>query len=76
VEGNPVLEMAEHFIFTKYNSMIIERSSKFGGNLELKQAELLDLYGKGELHPLDLKNAVSKYLIQIFEPVRDYLNNH
>jgi len=76
VEGNPVLEMAEHFIFTKYNSMIIERNPKFGGNLELKLEQLLDLYGKGELHPLDLKNAVSKYLIKIFEPVRDYLNIH
>jgi tyrosyl-tRNA synthetase len=74
VEGNPVLEMVEHFIFTKYDSIIIERNSKFGGNLELKQEQLLDMYSKGELHPLDLKNAVSKYLIKIFEPVRDYLN--
>ena len=54
--------------------MIIERNSKFGGNLELKQEELLDLYGKEELHPLRSKNAVSKYLIKIFKPVRDYLN--
>ncbi len=74
VDGNPVLEMAEHFIFPKYSSMIIERSSKFGGDLELKQEQILDLYGKGELHPLDLKNAVSKYLIKIFEPIREYLN--
>ena len=74
VEGNPVLEMAEHFIFTRYDSIIIERSSKFGGDLELEQEQLLDLYGKNDLHPLDLKNAVSKYLIKIFEPVREYLN--
>ncbi len=76
VEGNPVLEMAEHFIFTKFNTMIIERNPKFGGNLDLKLEQLLDSYGNGELHPLDLKNAVSKYLIKIFEPVRDYLNTH
>ena len=74
VDGNPVLEIAEHFIFPKYSSMIIERSSKFGGDLELKQEQILDLYGKGNLHPLDLKNSVSKYLIKIFEPVREYLN--
>ncbi len=73
IDGNPVLEMADHFIFTGYSSILIERSSKFGGNLELSQEELRDLYGKGELHPLDLKNAVSKCLIKIFEPVREYL---
>lgn len=73
VEGNPVLEMAKHFIFNEHDSIIIKRNPKFGGDLELKYDELLDLYGKRELHPLDLKNTVSEYLIKIFEPVREYL---
>lgn len=76
VEGNPVLEMAEHFIFTENKTMIIERPEKFGGNLELSQQQLLDMYAKGELHPMDLKGAVSKYLTEIFEPVREYLQSH
>lgn len=74
-EGNPILEIAEHFIFTKDDTLIIERPPKFGGNLELSQEELLDNYQKGELHPLDLKNAVAKSVIEIFKPVREYLKS-
>ena len=73
VEGNPVIEIAEHFIFTEDELLTIERPPKFGGNLELSYADLLDVYGKEELHPLDLKNAVIKRLTEILEPVRDYL---
>jgi len=73
LEGNPILEIAEHFIFTTNNTLIIERPPKFGGNLELDQGQLLESYQNGELHPLDLKNAVSKMLIEIFKPVREYL---
>lgn len=75
IEGNPILEIAEHFIFTKNDTLIIERPPKFGGNLELSQEELLDSYQKGELHPLDLKNAVTKSVIEIFKPVREYLKS-
>jgi len=73
VEGNPVIEIAEHFIFTEDELLTIERPPKFGGNLELSYADLLDVYGKEELHPLDLKNAVIKRLTENLEPVRDYL---
>jgi tyrosyl-tRNA synthetase len=75
VEDNPILEIAEHFIFTESSTILIERPSKFGGNLELNQEQLFELYGKGELHPLDLKNAVSNHLIKILEPVREYLKS-
>ena len=75
IEGNPILEIAEHFIFPEKDVLIIERPPKFGGNLELNQAQLLDIYQKGELHPLDLKNAVAKALIKILKPVREYLDN-
>lgn len=73
VEGNPVIEIAEHFIFTEDEVLVIERPPKFGGNLELNYNDLLDVYSKEELHPLDLKNAVVKRLTEILEPVREYL---
>ena len=73
VEDNPILEIAEHFIFKESNTLLIERPSKFGGNLELTQEQLLDIYSNGELHPLDLKNAVGDALIKILQPARDYL---
>lgn len=75
VEGNPILEIAQHFIFSANETMVIERPARFGGNLELTQEELLLLYGQGNLHPMDLKDTVSNYLIQILEPVREYLKS-
>jgi tyrosyl-tRNA synthetase len=76
VEGNPVMEIADHFIFKENKTILIERFPKFGGNLELSQEELQKIYKKGELHPLDLKNAVARNLIEILEPVREYLNGY
>ncbi|HMK53423.1 MAG TPA: tyrosine--tRNA ligase [Methanobacteriaceae archaeon] len=75
LEGNPVLEMAEHFIFTERETILISRPEKFGGDLNLNQEELLQIYGSGDLHPLDLKNAVAEHLVEILEPVRNYLNS-
>lgn len=72
VEGNPIIEIAEHFIYSDYETLLIERPEKFGGNLELTYPQLIKLYSEGDLHPLDLKNAVSKCLIQILEPIREY----
>jgi tyrosyl-tRNA synthetase len=73
VEGNPVIEIAEHFIFTVDKKILIERPQKFGGNLELNYNDLLEVYSNNELHPLDLKNSVIKRLIEILEPIREYL---
>jgi len=75
VEGNPIIEIAKHFIYDEYDTMLIERPPKFGGNLELTYGELLESYIHGELHPLDLKNAVTRDIIKILKPVREYLEN-
>ena len=74
VEGNPIIEIAKHFIYDSKDTMLIERPPKFGGNLELSYNELLEAYKDGKLHPLDLKNAVAKSLIETLEPVRNYFN--
>lgn len=73
VEGNPILEIAHHFIFSERDTILIQRPEKFGGNLELTQEQLIQKYVKGDLHPLDLKNGVADCLVDILEPVRDYL---
>ncbi len=73
IEGNPIIEIAEHFIYPFNEIMIINRPEKFGSDLKLNETELKELYSNGELHPMDLKNAVTKYLIEFFEPVREYM---
>ena len=76
VEDNPVIEMAHYYIFDEHEKMLIERPEKFGGNLELTEEELIDIYSKEELHPMDLKNTVSKYVIERFAPAREYMETH
>ncbi len=76
VEDNPVIEMAHYYIFDEHEKMLIERPEKFGGNLELTEEELLDTYSKEELHPMDLKNTVAKYLTERFAPAREYMENN
>jgi tyrosyl-tRNA synthetase len=75
VEDNPVMEIAHYYIFDENEKILIERPEKFGGNLELTEEELIDIYQKGELHPMDLKNTVSKYLTDKLEPAREYMAN-
>lgn len=73
VEDNPILEIADHFVFTNQDTLLIERPEKFGGNLELSKDELYEMFGEGNLHPMDLKNAITTYLIDFLKPVRDFM---
>ncbi|MGL6297852.1 MAG: tyrosine--tRNA ligase [Methanobacteriaceae archaeon] len=73
IEGNPIIELATYFVFPSQKTLLIERPEKFGGNLELSEKELLEMYESGELHPLDLKNAITKYMVGYLSPVREYM---
>ena len=76
VEGNPVMELAHYYIFDENEKIHIERPEKFGGNLDLTEDELYDIYSKEELHPMDLKNTVAKYLVEKLAPVRKYMEEN
>lgn len=73
IEGNPIIELATYFVFPGQKTLLIKRSEKFGGNLELSKKELFEMYESGELHPLDLKNAIAKYMIGYLAPIREYM---
>ncbi|VVB56744.1 Tyrosine--tRNA ligase [uncultured archaeon] len=76
VEDNPIVQMAETFVLRE-RPLQIERPEKFGGNLEIASArELHSIYSAGKLHPMDLKNAVSRELISMLKPARDYFAKH
>lgn len=77
VEENPVLEYCKYIIFEKFEAMEIKRLEKFGGNLIIKSYdELTDLFSKGDLHPMDLKTAVTHYINKLIEPVREHFQNN
>ncbi|MCX8172261.1 MAG: tyrosine--tRNA ligase [Archaeoglobaceae archaeon] len=74
VEGNPIIDLAKHYVFTAFNKVKIERDQKFGGDVEYESFELLvEDFKKGALHPMDLKRAVAKYLNITIRDAREKL---
>ncbi len=74
VEGNPVVEYAEHLVLPYTRGLEVRRSERHGGTIFLEEAgELRRRYREGELHPADLKPAVAEGLIELFRPVREHL---
>lgn len=76
IEGNPMIEIAEFFVFPNQDTLLIERPEKFGGNLELTKDELYSIYEEGNLHPMDLKNAITNYMIEFLKPVREFMESN
>ncbi|MFX0061351.1 MAG: tyrosine--tRNA ligase [Candidatus Hermodarchaeota archaeon] len=76
VEFNPVLDWAKSLIFgTDQKSLVIERSEKFGGDIEFfSYSELETSFLNKELHPLDLKKGVAQKIIDLLEPARRHFN--
>ncbi|MCX6709660.1 MAG: tyrosine--tRNA ligase [Candidatus Woesearchaeota archaeon] len=70
-EDNPILQIARLIIFPRIDVFRIERTEKYGGNIEVgSYSELEKKYVSGEIYPLDLKNAVTSYLEKIIAPIR------
>lgn len=73
VEGNPIMEYNKYIVFRKMDTLNIKRQAKFGGNLEVQSYDELEkLYRKGDIHPLDLKNATAEALDKIVRPIREH----
>ncbi|MBD3164931.1 tyrosine--tRNA ligase [Candidatus Woesearchaeota archaeon] len=73
-QDNPILEYCKYILFERFDKLLIERPEKWGGNLEFSSYnELEDKFSKKELHPMDLKNSVHKYLNELLEPIRKKL---
>ena len=71
-EDNPLLQIMQLIIFPRIDELEIKRPEKFGGNIIFKNYEELEkYYVEGKLHPLDLKNTVTKELIKIISPIRE-----
>ena len=70
---NPVLDYAKHIIFKSFDSMEIERESKYGGDITFHSyPELEQIYESGALHPSDLKRGVAKQLNLLVKPIREH----
>jgi len=74
ISENPILQIFQYHIFPRLPEITIRRPEKFGGNRTfVSYADLEAAYGKGEVHPLDLKKACGEGLVEILLPVREYI---
>ena len=73
-ENNPLIEITKHVIFHEFNEINVERPEKFGGNITYtNSSDLENDFLQKKLHPSDLKQTVSNYLIKIISPIREKL---
>ncbi|GKE30204.1 tyrosine--tRNA ligase 1, cytoplasmic-like protein, partial [Tanacetum coccineum] len=67
-EGNPCLEYIKHIVFPLFKEFKVERKAKNGGDKVFKTfEEVIADYKEGDLHPADLKPALSKALNRILQ---------
>lgn len=76
VNLNPILDWAKYICFNLGTKKIsIERKEEWGGNVEyLNYKDLESDFVNKKLHPMDLKNGITKSLVEILTPARNYLN--
>lgn len=73
-EENPVLALFRYHIFPRYETVVIERPEKFGGNITYTSYEEMEnAFVAESVHPMDLKNSAAKYISDILDPVRKVL---
>jgi len=77
IEENPIIQIAQYHIFPRFESFIVERPEKFGGDVEYRTFEELSRdYSAGNLHPMDLKLSIANYLNKLLENTRRKLNEN
>jgi len=74
IPENPILQIFQFHIFSRLSEVTIKRPEKFGGDRTFTNyREIEASYDKGEIHPLDLKKSCGESLVEILEPVREYI---
>ncbi|MFW6046997.1 MAG: tyrosine--tRNA ligase [Candidatus Woesearchaeota archaeon] len=77
VENNPIFEYLRYIIFEEYDELLIERPEKYGGNLKYKSYDkVCKDFKEGNLHPLDLKKSLAKYINKLLNPIREHFENN
>ncbi len=77
VEDNPILQLYRFLVFPIVGKIKIERPEKFGGDLEFNSYDEMEkIFLDKKIHPLDLKNDLSKRLIELFKKPREYFSSN
>ena len=77
VDGNPVVELVRYVAFPWEGRFRIPRPAKFGGEVAFEtEAEFLESWRTGAVHPKDLKGAVAEMLERVMRPAAEYFRAH
>ncbi|MGY5876661.1 MAG: tyrosine--tRNA ligase [Candidatus Thorarchaeota archaeon] len=77
LELNAITSTVRYILLPRYEKILIPRKEKFGGDIEFSDIEKFEqAYSDGELHPLDVKQAVADQLIDLLEPARTYFEKN
>ncbi|MEO6077598.1 MAG: tyrosine--tRNA ligase [Candidatus Andersenbacteria bacterium] len=74
IEKNPILNWTKNILFwDKEHKFVIERDEKFGGTVSFNSYEELEkAFASGDVHPMDLKSAVTKEIIALLAPAHEH----
>ena len=76
VEENPVLQLCRYIIFPTRGELKVERPAKFGGDVAYSAyGDLESDFKNRKLHPMDLKNAVSRSISSLTAPIVKKFSN-
>jgi len=76
LQANPIIEIVKYILLNREDTTFrIERPKKYGGTLDFESLDtILEMYERGDVHPLDLKKATVKALNSQLESVRRYFD--
>ena len=73
INGNPVLELIRYIVFHQYSEFVVERPTKWGGNMTFYDYyDLERAFVQKKIHPADLKNATAHSINKIIDPIRKH----
>ncbi|KAK1420735.1 hypothetical protein QVD17_22565 [Tagetes erecta] len=76
VDKNPCIQYLKYIVFPWLGELNVQREADHGGDKTyISFEELVVDFEKGDLHPADLKRALSKALNMILKPVRNHFEN-
>ena len=77
IDDNPILQLYKYVLFPIKQKIKIERDIKFGGDTIFNNySELEKVFVEKKLHPVDIKQTLTKHLIEIFKKIREYFDKN
>jgi tyrosyl-tRNA synthetase len=74
---NPVLQIFRYHVFPRFETVVVERPEKYGGDVTFEEYEqLATALESGDLHPADAKDALVEYLDELVAPGREEIRTH